>query len=160
MAVEKRDPRGQGDQGELSAIVWLREQGYPVFVPLTHAPDYDLVTDFGEGAAVRVQVKTSTCFRLGRWEVSVCTRGGNRSWSGMVKRLDPGRYDWLFIHVGDGRRWFIPSADVPGGCGISVGGPKYAAFEIESGAPLRRERPSVHSAPPRRDTRAVKGTAL
>ena len=93
MAVEKRDPRGQGDTGELFTIVWPSEQGYPVFGPLTHAPDYDLVTDFGKGAAVRVRVKTSTCFRHRRWELSVCTRGGNRSWPGTVKRLDRGRYD-------------------------------------------------------------------
>jgi hypothetical protein len=49
MAVVKRDPRGQGDQGELSAIVWLKDGGWPVFLPLGHSRDYDLVTDFGHG---------------------------------------------------------------------------------------------------------------
>jgi hypothetical protein len=38
---------------------------------------------------VRVQVKTSTDYRLGRWEVTVCTRGGNQSWSGMVIAARP-----------------------------------------------------------------------
>ena len=39
---------------------------------------------------VGVQVKTSTCFRNGRWDVTLCTRGGNQSWSGIVKRFDSG----------------------------------------------------------------------
>ncbi|MDQ6819873.1 MAG: hypothetical protein M3076_05945 [Actinomycetota bacterium] len=71
-----------------------------------------------------------------RWDVAVCTRGGNRSWSGLVKRLDPSCYDYLFVLVGDGRRWFIPSIAVGGGCSIRVGGPRYAEFEAERGEPL------------------------
>jgi hypothetical protein len=35
--------------------------------------------------------------------------GRNQSWTGVVKRLDPARFDYLFVLVGDGRRWFIPS---------------------------------------------------
>jgi PD-(D/E)XK endonuclease len=126
----KRDPRGQGDRGEMSAIVWLMLQGLPVFLPISHCRDFDLVTDFGDGL-IRVQVKTSTCFRKGRWEVAVCTRGGNRSWNGIVKRLDASRYDYLFVLVADGRRWFIPSAAVGGGCSIRLGGPRYAEFQID-----------------------------
>jgi hypothetical protein len=133
----RRDPRGQGDQGEASAILWLLELGLPVFMPIGHSPDYDLVTDIGEGRASRVQVKTSSVFRTGRWDVTVCTRGGNRSWSGLVKYLDPSRYDHLFVLVGDGRRWFIPSSEVDGRCGVRLGGPKYERFEIEPGLPLR-----------------------
>ncbi len=80
-------PRQQGDVGELSAIVWLAAQGFPVFKPLFHSPNYDLVADLGR-RLVRVEVKTTTQFRKGRWDVSVCTRGGNQSWNGVVKRLD------------------------------------------------------------------------
>ena len=123
----RRDPRGQGDQGEASAISWLLGRGLPVFVPIGHSPDVDLITliDF---QVVRVQVKTSTVF-------------GNQSWNGMVKHLDPTRYDRLFALVGDGRRWFIPSSEVEGTCGLRLGGPKYERFEIECGLPLRRPAP-------------------
>jgi PD-(D/E)XK endonuclease len=159
MDVIKRDPRGQGDQGELSAIAWLIGIGWPVFLPIGHSPDFDLVADFGKGL-VRVQVKTSTCRRRDRWDVTVCTRGGNRSWSGLVKRLDPSRYDFLFVLVADGRRWFIPSAEVGGGLGICLGGPRYAEYEIEPGPPIVAARPTLDSAPPWRGSRAVKGTAL
>ena len=75
-------------------------------------------------------------FRSNRWQVTICTRGGNRSWSGLVKYLDPSRYDFLFVLVGDGRRWFIPSAAVGGGRGLTLGGPKYAEFEVEPGGPM------------------------
>jgi hypothetical protein len=122
--------------GELSAMTWLASQGATVSLPVFHCRDYDVIADFGHGLPVRVQVKTGTCFRNGRWEVSVCTRGGNQSWSGLVKRLDPANYDWLFAHVGDGRRWFIPAAAVASGCAVLLGGPKYDAFEVDSGDPL------------------------
>jgi hypothetical protein len=127
--------RLQGDLGELSAIDWLVSQGYSVYLPLGHSPDCDLVADDGR-ALLRVQVKTSTVFRNGRWEITVCTRGGNQSWSGLVKHLDHTRIDYLFVLVADGRRWFIPAEAIGGGCGILLGGPKYADFEVASGRPL------------------------
>jgi hypothetical protein len=71
-----------------------------------------------------VQVKTCTWWTRERWTVSVCTRGGNQSWSGVVKRLDASRCDYLFVLAGDGRRWFIPSHAVGGGTNIRLGGPK------------------------------------
>jgi hypothetical protein len=58
------------------------------------------------------------------WLASV--RGGNQSWTGIVKRMDASRCDYLFVHVGDGRRWFIPSERVEGTTSICLGGPKYA----------------------------------
>jgi hypothetical protein len=121
----KRDPRGQGDLGERSALLWFGERGAGVFWPVFHSPDFDLIADWGDGGPlIRVQVKTSTQFVKSRWAVAVCTRGGNRSWSGIVKRLDPDRYDRLFVLVGDGRRWYIPSHAVEGETGLRLGGAK------------------------------------
>jgi hypothetical protein len=54
----------------------------------------------------------------------------------LVKRLDSTRFDYLFVLVGDGRRWFIPADRVEGGTGLRLGGPKYAAFEVERGDPI------------------------
>jgi Holliday junction resolvase-like predicted endonuclease len=134
-------PRQQGDVGELSAIVWLAGQGFPVFKPLFHSPHYDLVADI-DGRLVRVEVKTTTQFRKGRWDVSVCTSGGNQSWNRVVKRLDATNCDYLFVLVRDGRRWFIPSSHFGGGRGLRLGGPKYAAFEVEPGNPIPEGRVS------------------
>ena len=138
-------PRRQGDAGELSAINWLSEAGALVAKPLFEAPDYDLIADFGDRID-RVQVKTSTCWAKNRFVVSLCTRGGNQSWNGIVKRLDATRCDSLFVHVGDGRRWYIPAGALGGGSGIVLGGPKYAEYEVESG-PRLQARPPPPGAP-------------
>jgi hypothetical protein len=144
--------RQQGDLGERAAVVWLLGIGANVAYPFGHSPDWDLVAEFG-GRLVRVQVKTSTCFRLGRWTVQLATRGGNQSWNGTVKRLDCTRCDYLFVLVGDGRQWFIPTARLGGATGIHLGGPKYSSFEVSRGAPLQSDGP-------RGDVRVAKGDAL
>jgi hypothetical protein len=128
-------PRRQGDLGELSAMEWLASQGYAVYYPIGHSPDADLIADCG-GTLLRVQVKTTRRHRNGRWEVMLCTRGGNQSWNGTTKLFSPARSDRLFVLAADGRRWFIPSSEVGGGTGVVLGGPKYAAFEIETGRRL------------------------
>jgi hypothetical protein len=133
--MDRMSPRRQGDLGELSAMEWLGSQGFAVFFPIGHSPDCDLVIDDGR-ALRRVQVKTTTRWRNSRWEVMLCTRGGNRSWNGLVKRFCSSRCDCLFVLVADGRRWFIPADAVNGGTSIVLGGPKYATYEVEPGRPL------------------------
>jgi hypothetical protein len=58
----------------------------------------------------------------------------------------------LFVLTGDGRRWFIPSSVLEVRNSISLGGPKYSEFEIESGRPIEHlvygERPVLESKPP------------
>jgi hypothetical protein len=66
----------------------------------------------------------------------MATRGGNQSWSRLVTRFSSERCDWLFVLVADGRRWFIPADAVEGGSALLLGGPKYAAYEVEPGRPL------------------------
>ena len=133
-------PRRQGDAGELSAVNWLFLAGADVYVPLFTNPDVDLVADFGDHVD-RVQVKTSTCWEKNRFVVTVCTRGGNQSWNGLVKRIDPSRCDMVFVHVGDGRRWYVPATALGGGWSIRVGGPRYAEYEVEPGEPLPARPP-------------------
>ncbi len=115
---------------------WLGSKGYKLWLPVLHSPDCDLIAEDGD-ELLRVQVKTSTRYRNRRWEVMICTRGGNQSWSGVSKLFSPSRCDRLFVLVGDGRRWFIPADAVDATTGLRLGGPKYAAFEVEVGRPLR-----------------------
>lgn len=93
---ERWTPRRQGDAGELSAMHWLAFHGANVYIPLGHSPHVDLIADFGDEIA-RVQVKTSSFYRDGRWGVAIYTRGGNQSWNGIVKRLDASRCDRLCV---------------------------------------------------------------
>ena len=125
----------QGDFGELSAMQWMAGLGAHIAVPVGHSEHWDFLAEL-DGTVLRVQVKTSSFQRNGRWEITLCTRGGNRSWSGITKRLDPSRFEYLFVHVGDGRRWFIPARELGAATAMLLGGPKYARFEIDPGSPL------------------------
>ena len=117
----------------------MTESGANVLIPLFHSPDYDLVAEY-EQRLLRVQVKTSTSRQNGRWTVALCTRGGNRSWSGIVKRFSAERCDFLFVLVEGGRRWFIPAGAVESATAINLGGSKYAAYEVDSGDPAEASR--------------------
>jgi len=123
----------------MSAMCWLASRGANVAIPVGSSPHWDLVAEL-EGRVLRIQVKTSVCVNKGRWAVTLCTRGGNQSWNGLVKKLNHARIDYLFALVGDGRRWFIPSHRVEGGRGLLLGGPKYADFEVERGDPIPEAR--------------------
>jgi PD-(D/E)XK endonuclease len=127
--------RRQGDLGELSAMERFASQGAIACFPIGHSPDWDFIAEL-DGRLLRVQAKSCIAFNKGRWSVTVCTRGGNQSWSGLVKRFDHASCDYLFAVVGDGRRWCIPADALGGKTSIALGGPKYAEFEVEPGRPL------------------------
>jgi hypothetical protein len=132
--------RQQGDLGEASAIEWFSRLGATVFIPFGHSPDVDLVADL-DGRLLRIQVKTSTQ-RVRtpnghvRRVVSLQTCGGNQSWNGVTKEIDPTRVDFLFVLTGDGRRWVIPSDCLETRRSISLGGVKYSEYEVDRGAAI------------------------
>ena len=143
----------QGDLGEASAIEWLTRMGAVVFMPVGHSPDFDLVA-YANGRLLRIQVKTSTqqlpTPQGGqRTVVSLVTSGGNQSWNGNRKKIDPARFDYLFALTSDGRRWFIPSTALGARSAISLGGPKYSEFEVEPGGAIGHlvydDSPSIDS---------------
>ncbi len=57
--------------------------------------------------------------------------------------MDASRCDRIFVHAGDGRRWYLPVTALGGSSAICLGGPKYSEFEIEPGEPLRFRTASV-----------------
>jgi hypothetical protein len=133
-------PREQGDLGELSAMEWLASKGAKIFIPVFHSPDVDIVAGL-RGRLHRIEVKTCTHERDGRWGVLISTRGGNQSWNGVVKYFDPERCDFLFVHVGDGRRWFIPTNVLDCTSGLTLGGPKYSGSRSSGGGRSDNQRP-------------------
>jgi hypothetical protein len=130
--MTKFHPRQQGDLGEAAAIHWLTSIGAVVAFPLFHSRHYDLIADLGR-RLLRVQVKTSrhAVDSTGHFAIQLATAGGNQSWTGTVKKFDPTTVDYLFVLVGNGRTWFIPSHEVEGRRCIHLGGPKYSEFEVE-----------------------------
>ena len=75
---------------------WLICKGYRVWLPVGHSPNVDVVAEGHDAQLPRVQVKTTTRLERRRWQVAPCTRGGNQSWNGLVKRFTASRCDWLF----------------------------------------------------------------
>lgn len=128
--------QAQGDLGEASARCWYAFAGHDIYLPTGHSPDADFIADSGDHL-IRVQVKT--CGYIGprgRWEVSICTRGGNQSWSGVTKHFSAERCDELFVVTMDGRRWRIAAAAVEATAHLNLGGRKYAEYEVDPGPPL------------------------
>lgn len=126
---------------------WLASKGAHIYVPVGHSPDVDLIA-LVKTQIFRVEVKTSTYRNSGgRWQVKIATSGGNQSWNGLVKHFDRNRCEYLFAHVGDGRRWFIPTGALDSKSSMLLGGPKYAEFEIDRGPPLDTdpEEPGLQS---------------
>ena len=160
---ERIPPRIQGDCGEFSAIGWFLSRGAKVFLPFEHSPDVDLVADLGD-RLLRVQVKTSTVLpqqplRRSRSPRAAATRAGAASSS----KFSPTQCDYLFVHVGDGRRWFIPSEAVEGGSRHRLSADRSTLTTRSSQAtPLEAmAAPRIaRLADPRRGSRAVKGTRL
>ncbi len=164
MGLRQRNPRRQGDIGEAAAIQWLTEVGAIVSFPLFHSPDYDLVAEIG-CRLHRVQVKTSTrLVRESVFGVQIATNGGNQSWSGQVKRFDPARCDYLFVLVADGRKWFLPAAEITTSTSITLGAKRYSEYEVGSGravrSPTRIDAPARGSAGAGEPGRTVNPVAL
>jgi Holliday junction resolvase-like predicted endonuclease len=148
--MKKLKPREQGDIGELSAMEWLASRGAHIYVPVGHSPDIDLVAEV-DGVVLRIEVKTASHkTQASRWDVHISTKGGNQSWNGVTKYFDRERCDYLFVHVGDGRRWFIPSGAIDARTALLLGGPKYSEYEVGRGRPLemRGGDPRLESSSP------------
>ena len=129
----------QGDLGEASAIEWLTGIGATVLIPVGRSPHFDLVAEV-RGQLLRFPVKTSTSSaeRVDGtgYAVQLATCGGNQSWNGVSKHLDPARVDYVFALVGDGRRWVIPVSHLEAQTTLRLGGSKYSEYEIPRGAAL------------------------
>ena len=129
------DPRRQGEPGRAvgDGVVGAGRRlssGAAVF----EHPDYDLIADF-DGQLVRVQVKTSTCWVRNAgyecdsahpWRESELERGCQAARRLALRRLV--RPCWRRPAVVSSRRRRSVAARA-----IVVGGPKYAAFEVEPG---------------------------
>jgi hypothetical protein len=129
--LNQKNSRKQGDVGLGVAIGYFVTQGYTVSLPLTDNQDYDLIVDIDERLN-RVQVKTSRMKSRNSkgYEVQLRTCGGNRSGSGVVKKFDPDKVEFVFVLTDDGTRYFIPSSCVKGSSSISVGNLAYQEFVV------------------------------
>lgn len=106
------DRKFQGNVGEVEAVRHYVRKGFRVSKPLFENSPYDLIVDDGT-KLFRVQVKTSQRkTSSGKFEVNLCTKGGNRSGTGKTKKLSSEEVDLLFVHLADDRIFELPISQV------------------------------------------------
>jgi hypothetical protein len=79
--------------GISKAIDYYTNSGYSVFIPVTDTERYDLLVDTGK-EILKVEVKTSN---QKNGQFTLRTLGGNRSWSGRIKKLSSTDCDRVFL---------------------------------------------------------------
>ena len=98
-----------------------RIAGRERLLPGRPQPALGLHRRIGRSRSLRVQVQDMhVCVNKAAGAVTVCTRGGNQSWNGLSSASIPQRCDYLFVLVGDGRRWFIPADALEAATGLSL----------------------------------------
>ncbi len=105
----------QGDLGEASAIEWLTGIGATVLIPVGHSPHFDLVAAV-RGRLWRIQVKTSTICSITtngyeRYAVQLADSRRQPELGRSMQEASIRPSDYLFVMVGDGRRWMIPTCE-------------------------------------------------
>ena len=107
---------------------WFESKGAGIYFPIGHSPHADFIAEFDDAAGAGPGEDVHVLGPATAGTSRVCTRGGNRSWSGRGEDASiPSRCDFLFVLVGDGRRWCHSrrAACSTDRLGSSLGGPKY-----------------------------------
>jgi len=134
----------QGDAGMALAVAYYASLGATVAIPLTDSQDYDILADV-DGKILRVQVKTTKAKSyLGTPVVKLTTCGGNRSWVGVIKHVNPSSSDVLFVSDEFGRLWAVPVVDLASSTQVTLSSAfdKYRVTLFkEYVAPLKKSRP-------------------
>lgn len=123
----------QGDIGVAAATLYYTKLGYTVSYPMSDAARYDLVVDI-DGKLLRVQCKTSTHRDKSCYKVQLATSGGNRSWSGVRKKISSDECDIIFIWCANGSLWEIPAEELHDKSSFRAG-PKNVRFLVEGDLP-------------------------
>lgn len=121
--------RMQGVVGVGSAVSYFTMNEIPVFIPLSEYTDYDLVVDMG--GLKKVQVRTSRFKNeQGRYAVNMKVCGGNAKANKIHKVGSDMVYDYLFVHLDDGRNYFIPKDVIANVRSQIVMGKKYEKYRV------------------------------
>ena len=93
------DIKKKGDLGLVKAILWLTENGFTVYTPLTDNEVVDLV-GLRDGVAFRVSVKaTSAKTPYGSYETTLKTVSRRKDNKVKVNHFDASRLDLLLVYI-------------------------------------------------------------
>lgn len=99
----------RGNAGLSCAIAYFGMNGYTVSIPLNDTQDYDLIVD-KDGLLQRVQVKSTSVYRYGAYQVSLRSCGGTKGKP--YKTVIQSEADLLFVLCGDGSMFLIPVSEL------------------------------------------------
>lgn len=121
MLQDHRNTKKQGDHGLGAAIYYFSKSGHTVSLSLTDSQEYDLIVDI-DGRLLRTQVKTTSYkSEYGVYSVSLTVKGGNRSGTGKIKKLDKSKVDAIFVLTDENEAYFIPTSEFPGNSSVNLG---------------------------------------
>lgn len=111
------------------AIAYFAYEGYNISVPISDVQRYDLIVE-KNGTLSRVEVKSSR-FQSNNisYQVSLRTRGGNRSWTGKTVSLSSTDCELVFIGCDDGSQYLFPITLLEGRATINLPG-KYKEYQV------------------------------
>lgn len=118
----------QGAIGVAAAILHFTKLGWSVSLPVSDTQRYDLIFDDGFNLS-RVECKTTSYIRNGKFEVNLATAGGNQSWNGVIKNISSKDSDFVFVYTTAGDCYVIPT-DMLDGMGSATLGPKYDRCKV------------------------------
>ncbi len=125
---QARNTKTQGDIGLGVAIGWFVSNQYTISIPLTDSQDYDLIVD-KENKLYRVQVKTTSVkTEYGIYEVSLTVKGGNRTGTGKIKKLDKTKVDLIFVLTESNEKYLIPTSET-GNSSVNLG-EKFSKYKL------------------------------
>lgn len=120
--LDHKNSNMQGCAGLGKAIAHFTSLGYIVCLPLNDSQPYDLVID-DDSILHRVQVKTSKQIRRDKYVVGLRT-----TYRHTRENFDPSKYDLLFIALGDGREYLIPTSEVKTKTSLTIGNDEFKEF--------------------------------
>lgn len=130
MFSKAKNTKQQANVGLGIAIAHYSSLMHTVSIPLNDSQDYDLIVEKAD-VLYRVQVKTSQCFRAGKFHIALSMHGGNRKRNIIGKLGTDFKYDILFVVTSDGARYEIPRSAVAHITReICLPAPLYAAFVL------------------------------
>jgi len=99
------------------AIAYYSAKGWAAFIPVADMSRYDLIVDDGE-RLIKVEVKTTT---RTNGEISLRTKGGNSTWSGIVKYISTSDCDVVFVvNLNTGGEREYPATELAGRSSVVI----------------------------------------
>lgn len=109
---EAKTTARQGCIGLAYAIAYYTKCGYAVSIPLIDDQPYDLLIEI-EGVVSKIQVKTTSIFVSGSFQVQLKSSRGNKT-ENIIKKFDTTKVDRLFALTSNGKCYDIPSSYLVG----------------------------------------------